>query len=113
MVDIKLAYRNYEPLRRIGIPKFYGGVIDTPTEEDGAETQEINNDGVGIFFDDLGGDRERWTKWSSQTDLLEKRSPGTLSAECHSLLPARVWGYVFLRRKWCKSFLYTGKNRES
>lgn len=107
MVDFKLAYRSNEPLRRIDMPTFYGGVIDEPTVEDEAETQERDEekeDDSRWVFDDVESVRERWAQWSSKTDLIEKRSPGTLSAECFKLLPARVWGYVFLRRKWCKSF---------
>lgn len=116
MVDFKLAYRSNEPLRKIDAPKFYGGVIDEPTQEDEAETttEADEYDGMegGRFILDNGPEmRELWAQWSRNTDLLDKRSPRTLSAECYNLLPARVWGYVFLRRKWCTYFPLQLHNR--
>lgn len=39
-------------------------------------------------------------KWSQQTDLVNKRSPGTLSVDFYDILRAGIWGYVFLRSKW-------------
>ncbi|KAF7515238.1 hypothetical protein G7054_g14676 [Neopestalotiopsis clavispora] len=102
MVDFKLAYRSNERLRRIEPLQFRGGVIDEPTDEDVAETEAFDNlvDDVRLAFDDPRAIREQWFKWSHETQLLEKRSPDALTDECYNLFPARVWGYVFLRRKW-------------
>ncbi|KAL1878292.1 hypothetical protein Daus18300_002210 [Diaporthe australafricana] len=75
MVDFKLAYRANEPLRRIDMPKFHGGVIDDPTQED--ETENNDSDGhLSLAFDRGRGGRDQWIQWTRQTDLLEKRLPG-------------------------------------
>jgi hypothetical protein len=105
MVDFKLAYRSNERLRWIEQLKFRGGVIDEPTIEDVAEVQGFDDltDETEIIFDDPQADRQKWLQWSRETQLLEKRSPDTLTDECYNLFPARAWGYVFLRRKWCKT----------
>jgi hypothetical protein len=98
MVDFELAYRNTQ--RKIPMPRFGGGVIQSPTEEDSAETHTTN-----IYYDDRDFTKSLWTKWSHNTDLLRNQIPGSLSKNSYTLLPFRVYGYVLLSRKWCK-FLF-------
>ncbi|KAK6205896.1 hypothetical protein LQW54_008087 [Pestalotiopsis sp. IQ-011] len=99
MVDFKLAYRSSEPQRKVESPRFRGGVIDEPTIEEMKETFAKWDDGT-VEFDNPTAISERWLQWSQNTPLLDKLSPDALTRDCYNLLPPRVWGYVFLRRKW-------------
>lgn len=93
MIDFQLAYRNQIPNKTFG-----GGILETPTEEDPEEW----NDGKSVHYDDPDTMRQYWRSWSSDHPLLQPQQPGYLHAECHILLPATVYGYALLNRKWCK-----------
>lgn len=89
IIDFELAYRN------IPAPEFGGGVIDKPTEEDVEESRE-----PGTTWEDNAFLKHTWSQWSQNTPLLRTQAPGTLSSDAYKLLPARVYGYVLLSRKW-------------
>jgi hypothetical protein len=94
VVDFELAYRNSEP--KIPSLTFADGVILRPTVEDPAETFHEK-----VIYDDQRFMRARWSQFAHNTDLLRPRPLETLTKDWYILLPARVYGYVLLRRKWC------------
>jgi hypothetical protein len=94
MIDFELAFRNSEP--KIPLPSFGGGVILSPTAEDSEETNHPS-----FYYDDQELMRSRWSHFVHNTDLLRLHPLGTLTRDSYILLPARVYGYVLLSRKWC------------
>jgi hypothetical protein len=95
MIDFKLAYKNSQR-PRIPMPELGSGIITTPTTEDPAETRDS-----GLSYDHYDYFRLKLAYWAQNTELLRNRDPGAMSKDSLILLPARVYGYVLLSRKWC------------
>lgn len=105
MVDFQLAYQSSEHSPTMKMPLFGGGVIEEPTQENAAEVFSFDVDGGpdhSMSYDDTESTERGWVGRAQETNLLETHLPGQLTAKCYRLLPAKVWGYVFLSRKWCK-----------
>ncbi|KAI1748298.1 hypothetical protein F4782DRAFT_551102 [Xylaria castorea] len=80
IIDIELAFRLNARLR----PVFRDGAIINPTMEDREETHSPR-----IYYDDAELLRSQWSKWSTETNLLQNRQPNSLSDNHYVLLPSR------------------------
>lgn len=99
MIDFQIAYRNKIPNK-----SFEGGVLETPTGEDHMIYAYAAR-GLTLPLDEVEESaimQKYWTAWLFDNPLLQPRLPGDLDLECYKLLPATVYGYALLNRKWCE-----------
>ena len=114
IIDFALAFKDSKPPYEIEPPSLGGGVIDEPTPTNPAEIREgYSSCGATppstcheeIFvYDDTEFDLRRRTEFKDLVDTNNVLAEdGKLGKDRHKLLPYRVYGYVLLSRKWCKS----------
>jgi len=84
-----------------------GGIIFNPTEPNSREVfdplpEKQDNNWVTDVFDDSKFERDRRTDFLQSTELLNFQSlrRHTVSEECLTLLPRRLYGYSLLDHNW-------------
>ncbi|RYP83728.1 hypothetical protein DL769_001302 [Monosporascus sp. CRB-8-3] len=92
----------YEWKLRLG-----GGILFNPTQPDSREIfdplpEQQDNNWVTDVFDDSKFEADRRTDFLHSTELLTFQSLGrrSISDECLTLLPPRLYGYSLLDHKW-------------
>lgn len=99
MIDLPLAYRIESEIEK---PEFDDTSLTEPERENpqkgmGADNCKYSFE-EGIEFANI---------WRESIDprMLEPQEPDSMLEESYLLLPAKTYGYVFLRRKWCTFLL--------
>ena len=113
IIDFALAFKESKPPYEIEPPALGGDVFDEPRSVTTEETREVyqgcSTPGcceVLYVYDDTEFDLRRRTEFKElpTTDLNPVSAiEGKLGKERQLILPYRVYGYVLLSRKWCKS----------